>query len=124
MRIIKTKAYQFIQAAKKQKPSIKGMMCEVRERFPLGDKKPSECHLLNDTDMRDSVRCDAGSIKWILDEIYKGEHPDVIDLAFYRFDGMCNGYPDYELHDHLWIENAKEKFEKFMNGEQFETETP
>ena len=123
MKITKTKALQFIQAAKKQKPSIKGMRCEIQERVPLGDRNPADCHVLNDTDYFDSGDCDAASAKWILDQIYTGKHPDIISLAFYRFDGIWNGSPDYELYDHLWIENAKEQFEKFLEGDKFETQT-
>ena len=123
MKITKTQAVRFIRDVKRKHPHIRGMRCEIQERFPLEDKKPNECNILNDTDLDDSSRCDPFMAQWILNAICKGEHPNVLSLAFYRFDGIWNGSANYELYDHVWVEYCKEKFKKWINGEDFETTT-
>jgi hypothetical protein len=119
MEIKKTQALNFMKAVKQTRPDLIRLMCEVQERCPLGDKLPIDCNDLNDTDYADSSKCDAGTIKWFLDKMYKGEHPNVLSLAFYQ----RNGLHDWVLYDHIWVDNCKEQFELFLNGSKFKTQT-
>ena len=116
MKITQKQAGGFIKAIKNKNPKMKYYWCRLIEREPLS-KEPSECNGLDDTDFRDDFRCDASGMQWLLERIYKGEHPNIIDLSLYT-----RGR-DSELYDHVWVEFAKEQYEKYLVGEDFETGT-
>lgn len=120
MEITKKQARSFIRAIKYKNPKMHSFECRIQERTPLdlfGKVEPSECNELNDTDYFDDSRCDEGNMKRILEKIYAGEHPNVISISLYT-----RG-KDSQLWDHVWVEYAKEQFERFLQGEKFESQT-
>ena len=117
MKITQKQARGFINAIKAKNPKMHQFECRLIQRKSLGYKEPGACNELNDTDYFDDFKCDASGMQWLLQMIYKQEHPNIIDMSLY------SRGRDSELIDHVWIEFAKEQYEKFISGQDFKTGT-